>query len=125
MGQSNAGGATLPLLPIGTSLLLLGAGIGISWPHVSTRLLRSAPDGEGDLTSAAISMVQLFASGFGAAVAGVVVNAAGLTSNGTGNTAAAATWLFGLFAVVPLVGLPIVWQIVRGDSARAVTTPAE
>ncbi|HEY9012183.1 MAG TPA: MFS transporter, partial [Devosia sp.] len=80
VGYDNSAGALLPLLPIGVSLLLLGTGIGISWPHVSARLLRAAPEGEGDLTSASISMVQLFASGFGAAVAGVIVNAAGLAS---------------------------------------------
>ena len=75
VAHDNTAGTLPPLIPIGIALLLLGLGIGISWPHISTRLLRAAPEGERDLTSASISMVQLFASGFGAAVAGVLVNA--------------------------------------------------
>lgn len=126
IGRDNAAGALLPLLPVGSALLLLGLGIGISWPHVSTRLLQAAPTGEGDLTSASISMVQLFASGLGAAVAGVIVNAAGLAS---GESIAAginaANWLYGLFVLVPLVTVPIVWSIVRGERREAVAQAAE
>ena len=128
VGRDNTAGAILPLLPIGFSLFLLGLGIGISWPHISTRLLHAAPDGERDLTSASISMVQLLAAGLGAAVAGVIANAGGLASAG-GTTAAisAATWLYGSFIVVPLLAIPIVRAIVRTeavDTAMA-EVPAE
>lgn len=124
VGRDNGVGAILPLLPIGFALLLLGAGIGISWPHVSARLLRAAPAGEGDLTSASISMVQLFASGFGAAVAGVIVNAAGLASNeGVAANIAAANWLYGLFALVPLIAIPVLWSVAREE--RTAIQPAE
>jgi MFS family permease len=128
VGRDNSMGALLPLLPVGVALLLLGTGIGISWPHVSARLLHSAPAGEGDLTSAAISMVQLFASGFGAAVAGVIVNAAGLASaSGTDGVIAAANWLYGLFAIAPLLAIPVIWTIARGrrPAVAAVEQPAE
>lgn len=126
MGRPNTEGALLPLLIIGVSLFLLGNGVGVSWPHVSSRLLRSAPAGEGDLASAAISMAQLFASGFGAALAGVIVNAAGLAQSSTGDTAShAATALFGLFALVPLAGLPILWLVVRSGKPAATAVLAE
>ena len=126
MGQSNSEGALAPLLVIGVSLFLLGNGIGISWPHVSSRLLRSAPAGEGDLASAAISMVQLFASGFGAAAAGVIVNAADLaTSSSTDVDMAAATWLFGLFAIAPAMGLPILWRVTRSTLPVVAAAAAE
>lgn len=126
VGRDNAAGALLPLVPVCLSLLVLGLGIGTAWPQVSARLLQAAPDGERDLTSASISMVQLFAAGLGAAVAGVIVNAAGLAS---GNSVAAAlnaaNWLYGLFILVPLVAVPIAWAIVRGDGPEAVEQPAE
>ncbi|MDB5538925.1 MAG: transporter [Devosia sp.] len=126
LGRDNTAGELLPLLPVGVALLLLGLGIGISWPHVSTRLLQAAPTGEGDLTSASISMVQLFAAGLGAAVAGVIVNAAGLASAGTtAATIGASNWLYGLFVLVPLVTVPIVWTIVRDERREAVAEAAE
>lgn len=127
VGRDNTAGEWLPLVPVSVALLLLGLGIGISWPHVSTRLLHSAPEGERDRTSVSISMVQLFASGLGAAVAGVVVNAAGLASgNSVASTIAAANWLYGLWVIVPVVAIPIVWSIVRaGRSAGAVHAAAE
>lgn len=128
LGMDNTAGAILPLLPVGAALLLLGLGIGISWPHISARLLHSAPAGEGDLTSASISMVQLFASGFGAAVAGVIVNAAGLAvDDSVPSTMAAATWLYGLFAIAPLLAIPVIWGIARNGrpAVAAVEQPAE
>jgi MFS family permease len=128
IGVDNTAGAILPLVPVGVALLLLGTGIGISWPHVSARLLHSAPAGEGDLTSAAISMVQLFASGFGAAVAGVIVNAAGLAaSESVPVTISAAGWLYWLFALAPLIAIPVIWGIARNGRAGApvVEQPAE
>lgn len=126
VARDNTAGELLPLVPIGVALLLLGLGIGISWPHVSTRLLQSAPEGEGDLTSVSISMVQQFAGGLGGAVAGVIVNAAGLASGqSVTTTMAAANWLYGLFILFPLIALPIVLGIVRSEATRAVAQAAE
>jgi MFS family permease len=128
VGRDNRAGDLLPLVPVGIALVFLGAGIGVSWSHVSARLLKAAPQGEGDLTSAAISMSQLFASGFGAAVAGVVVNAGGLTSgDGANGVIAAATWLYWLFALAPLVAIPVMLGIARKGMAAAegVEQPAE
>lgn len=129
VGRDNTAGEILPLVPVGVALLFLGTGIAISWSHISARLLSSAPAGEGDLTSAAISMVQLFASGFGASVAGVIVNAAGLSS-GAGVTGVinAANWLYGLFALAPLLAIPVLWGIARNGrpaAVAAVEQPAE
>lgn len=129
VGRDNTTGAILPLVPIGIALVFLGTGIGISWSHVSARLLNAAPKGEGDLTSAAISMVQLFASGFGAAVAGVIVNAAGLAAGGdTANVIAASNWLYWLFAIAPLIAIPVLWSVARNGQpagVAAVEQPAE
>jgi hypothetical protein len=71
-------------------------------------------------------MVRLFASGLGAAIAGVIVNAAGLSSERTLRaTLAAANWLYGLFILVPLVALPVAWTIVRSERAVVVEQLAE
>jgi MFS family permease len=126
MARDNTGGSLLPLIPIGIALLLLGLGIGVAWPQVSGRLLQAAPDGERDLTAASMSIVQLFASGLGAAIAGLIVNAAGLSSEPTLlATIAAANWLYGLFILVPLVALPVAWRIVRSRPVVALGQPAE
>lgn len=126
VARDNTAGALLPLVPIGVSLTLLGLGVGISWPHISTRLLHAAPEGERDLTSASISMVQLLAAGLGAAIAGVIANAAGVASGGgLPELMTAANWLFGAFVAVPLVAIPIVWRIVRTEGPAAVVQAAE
>lgn len=114
------------LCGIGIALYFLGFGVGICWPHLSGRVLANAPNGERDRTSAAISMVQLFSGGLGAAIAGVVVNATGLTS---GQPAHAAAWLFGSFAILPLIMVPVMATMVRREAAAAAATalpqPAE
>lgn len=126
VARDNRIGELLPLFPIGLSLLLLGLGIGVSWPQVSSRLLQAAPQGERDLTSASISMVQLFAAGLGAAVAGVIVNGAGIAAGpGVSGASTAALWLYGLFILVPLVAIPIAWRLARVGDVRPVEVPAE
>jgi len=94
------------ILPICIALLLAGAGVGIGWPHLLTRVLQVAPKDEQGLASAAITTVQLFATALGAALAGMVANMAGLTNpGGVPGTSATAMWLFGIFAMAPVIGL--------------------
>ena len=65
-------------------------------------------------------------SGFIAAIAGVVVNAAGLASgHSVATTIDASNWLYGLFIAVPLVTIPIVWSIVRNERPQPLEQPAE
>lgn len=94
------------LAPLSVAFLLVGGGVGISWPHLLTRILLAAPRNEQDLASAAITTVQLFATALGAALAGMVVNLAGLTEpGGVPGTQSAAFWLFAVFALAPLIGI--------------------
>ncbi|MEO5807770.1 MFS transporter [Devosia sp.] len=114
MARDNASGDLLLVLPVAASLLLLGLGIGSAWPHLLTRLMAAAPEGEKDITSAAISMVQLFASGFGAALGGTIVNLAGLSEKGSTQGAIhAANWLYSLFALVPIIAIGTALIVVR------------
>jgi MFS family permease len=90
------------MLLCGLALAGAGAGVGMGWPHLLTRVLHLAPAGEGGMASAAITTVQLYGMAIGAAVAGLVANAAGLTDpGGVAGAQAAATWLFAGFALAP------------------------
>lgn len=96
------GGGGLHMLLCGLALAGVGAGVGVGWPHLLTRVLRLAPAGEGGLASAAITTVQLYGMAIGAAVAGLVANAAGLTApGGMAGGQSAAVWLFASFALAP------------------------
>lgn len=110
--ESNGDAQTL--VPVCVALVLIGLGVGLAWPHLLTRVFQVAPTGEQDLASASITTVQLFTTVFGAALAGMLANIAGLTEpGGIEGTARAAAWLFGVFALAPVVGVLIARRVVR------------
>ncbi|MOA58291.1 hypothetical protein D3C78_1826640 [compost metagenome] len=79
------------------------------------RVLTLAPAGEGGMASAAITTVQLYGMAIGAAVAGLVANAAGLIApGGVAGAQSAAVWLFASFAFAPLLAA----LLVRGMGRR-------
>lgn len=122
VGRSNPGSDLAILVPIGLSMALMGVGIGTAWTHLTPRAMQAAPKGEYDVTSAALSTIQLFGSGMGAALAGFTVNVAGLEA---GNPIAAANWLFGLWVLLPALAVPITFAIVRREAREGVPQPAE
>ena len=70
------------------------------------------PAGEQALASALITTVQLFATAFGAALAGMVANVTGLTDpGGISGTMSAAGWLFAVLHVRQslALSLPCAW----------------
>lgn len=86
------------------SLVLIGIGIGMGWPHLLTRVFSLAPKGEEELTSASVTTVQLMATTFGTAIAGLVANAGGMTNpGGIEGAKTAASLLYGFFAFAPLL----------------------
>jgi len=94
---------TGPVAAIAGSLMLVGIGIGICWAHIGTAILSSARHDEGGLTAATIPSTQLFAIALGAALSGVIANAAGLGGGASKDAAAlAGMWLFGGFVAAPL-----------------------
>jgi MFS family permease len=123
VGHLNPGSDPLLLVPIGLSLLAMGAGIGSAWTHLTPRTLQAAPDGEHDVTSAALSTMQLFATGMGAALAGLVVNLAGLAEATA--PVGPANWLYGLWVLFPALAVPVALAIVRREVRSAVPQPAE
>jgi hypothetical protein len=127
VGRSNPSSDLLIIVPIGLALLIMGVGIGTAWTQLTPRVMQAAPDGEHDVTSAALSTIQLFASGLGAALGGLIVNLAGLVSV-VPTPAAAANWLYGLFIVVAALAVPIGLSIARREARSAgagVPQPAE
>ena len=123
VGHEELGPNLLLLIPIGLSLLVMGFGIGSAWTHLMPRVMQAAPAGEHDVTSAALNTIQLFATGTGAALAGLVVNLGGLGS--AASPVAAANWLYGLWVVVPLLALPLALRVVRRETRTALAQPAE
>lgn len=85
-------------------LISIGAGVGMGWSHLLTNVLTAAPQGEEAKASASISTVQLLATSFGTALAGLVANSTGILSpGGIAGAQQAAGWLMASFALAPLL----------------------
>jgi predicted MFS family arabinose efflux permease len=109
--------ATGPIAALVVSVVLIGAGIGTCWAHVGAIVLGSAGDGEGAMTASLIPTTQTFAGSLGAALCGIVANAAGLSAGATRPAAAlAAGWLFGAFLLAPLTALLIASSLRAEDA---------
>ncbi|HUH87281.1 MAG TPA: MFS transporter, partial [Pusillimonas sp.] len=96
-------------------LLGVGLGIGMCWPHLLTHVFKLAPKGQENMASSAIITIQLYAMALGAAVGGVIINAAGFTDpGGVPGTARAALALLLAFALAPGLAAWIVTRVVQG-----------
>ncbi|MBN9298396.1 MAG: MFS transporter [Filimonas sp.] len=93
---------------IGLALVMTGGGIGICWPHLITAVFLQAEQGEEEITSSSVTTIQLIATAFGAALAGLVTHIAGI-ANGAEGVRHAAIVLYGCFAAAPLLAL-IIWK---------------
>jgi MFS family permease len=93
-----------PLPSLGVFVALIGAGIGLCFAHVSSWTMAAARPGEGALTASAIPTIQSLGIAFGAAVAGLVANAAGLAMGIAPETvASAASWVYQLAIIPPAI----------------------
>ncbi len=102
--------ATWPLVVLwAVGLFIAGSGVGVAWPHLSAWIMGAVGDPvEAGTAAAAINTVQLICGAFGAGLAGVVVN---MTEGGD---AAAARWLFAVFAVLAAAGFGASYRAARG-----------
>lgn len=108
----------IPLL-----VFCLGGGIGMGWAFICGRILSHAEDGEGDVAAASIPTTQMFGFSFGAALSGLIANAAGFAEGLTPITAAtAASWLFLGFAAAAAAALAAALRLVALE--RSITAPA-
>ena len=84
--------ASLP--PLIAAIALLGAGIGQCWPFVAHRVLAGAQPGDEAVAAASVPTVQQIGFALGAALAGLVANASGLsTTMADDGMVAAAFWV--------------------------------
>ncbi|MCK1144488.1 MFS transporter [Providencia stuartii] len=88
------------------ALFITGASIGAAWPHLLTRVLQVSVGSESQKASSAITTLQLFSTAFGASLAGMIANLAGLSvPGGMDGAKSASLWLFVLFSLVPCFAL--------------------
>ncbi|MCA1323337.1 MFS transporter [Herbaspirillum sp. alder98] len=96
------------------ALAAAGMGIGLGWPHLIARALHAARPGEENLTSSAITTVQLYAMAIGAALVGLTANRAGLIlPGGVEGARDAAMVLFALFALAPALAVLLTRRLTR------------
>ena len=113
-----AGLATLAFaIPSGTiwvvfvGLVLMGAGIGMGWPHLGALMMHVVPAADRDVAGPFISTTQTLSAVFGSSIAGMVANLAGLAdAHAPSDIAAVAAWLYGVMTVGPLLGCLMAWR---------------
>lgn len=75
--------------------ILQGGGFGIAWPFVTRLVVASAAEAERTVTASAVPTMQRIGYAVGAALAGMIANAAGFSVGLSGETAeGVARWLF-------------------------------
>jgi MFS family permease len=107
----------MPLRPAPISfpaITLVGAGIGSCWAFIAQRIMAGARSGEEDLAASAVATVQQTGFALGAALAGLVANAAGLSSGlSRGDVARAAFWVPTSFVLAALVAMIMGTRLAR------------
>jgi MFS family permease len=122
MGAGLVGaGALMPSGPVAVLLApiaLIGGGIGVCWAFIAQRIMGGARRGEEDTAASSVATVQQAGLAFGAAAAGLIANASGLSD--TLDPAAlvrAAFWVPASFAIATLAASNMGGRI--GTMARA------
>lgn len=100
LGRDNPQTDVVVIVAAVFAMLGMGFGVGLGWAHLVSHILRLADGDEKDKASAGITTMQSLGTAFGAALAGVVVNATGLIDpGGVAGSISAAQWLYGLFVI--------------------------
>ncbi len=116
-GPSSGGALTVAAIVVG--FVLLGAGIGIAWPHLVTTVLTVTPPEDQQLAGASVTTVQLTAAAAGAAIGGVVVNLAGFSDPGGVGLESAARSLYVVVLAAPILASLAIWRMKRGVAVAA------
>ena len=104
------------LSPLLSCLLMgvIGFGIGACNLHVVALTMRIAEPGFESLTASSIPTIRSLGISFGAAIAGLIANAAGLAGGvSVQSVAAAVTWVYGVTILAPAVCLLLALRVVR------------
>ena len=99
----------MPLEPaaiVFPAIALAGGGIGCCWAFIAQRVMTGARHGEEDIAASSVATVQQTGFAFGAALAGMVANAAGLSSGlSRDDIAGAAFWVPTSFTLAALLAI--------------------
>lgn len=113
LGGLAVGVATLPAYAIAALNGLVGIGLGSSNLHLVAAAMRHAAPGEESITASSIPTMRSLGIAFGAAAAGAIANAAGLTDALVPeDVARAVTWVLTVGTLAPLAGLLFVLRFV-------------
>ncbi|PHM39628.1 MFS family major facilitator transporter [Xenorhabdus mauleonii] len=94
------------ILAIVLGLGIFGFGIGFGWPHLLTRILQVSSDADKNIAGSSITTVQLFATAFGSALGGMIVNLFGFYQpGGVEGASTSSHWLLLFFAITPILAL--------------------
>ncbi len=103
-----------PLWAVILCATVQGAGFGVMWAFVITRITENAPGNERDVVSSSIPTMQQIGFAFGAAAAGVVANMVGFGDVVTIAAARdAAVWVFAAFVPFALYANIAAWRLAR------------
>jgi MFS family permease len=93
-----------PVVAIVPMIILVGGGIGVCWAFTAQRIMTGARRGQEEIAASSVATVQQTGLALGAAVAGLVANAAGFSVAGdTAGTIRAAFWVPASFILVAAV----------------------
>jgi MFS family permease len=96
------------------SAILQGGGFGIAWPFVTRIIVAAAAPAESTIASSAVPTMQRLGYAVGAAIAGIIANAAGFSQGLNAATAAsAASWLFVAFLPLAAAGCLAGWRLAK------------
>ena len=106
LARDNAEGQLLLIVPAAIAIFMMGFGIGLGWAHLVAMVLKLVASNEQDKASAAIPTMSSLGGAFGAAIAGVIANGAGLVEpGGVAGSIAAAHWLYAAMALPGIVAI--------------------
>jgi MFS family permease len=105
------GSAALPIIP---AIVLLGVGIGQCWPFVAHRVMAGAQAGDETVAASSVPTVQQVGLALGAATAGVIASASGLSVDLTNTDVMnAAFWVPANFIVFAALACVAALRLVR------------
>jgi MFS family permease len=118
MGVSLAALALLipaaPTLPIIPAIILLGVGIGQCWPFIAHRVMAGAQTGDETVAASSVPTIQQVGLALGAAFAGVIASASGLSAELTRpDLTNAAFWVPIAFVAFAVLGCVAALRLVR------------
>jgi hypothetical protein len=91
---------------IGIALAAIGLGFGFSYTFLTQRILANVVEGEGDVTAGALPTLEAAGAAFGAALAGLIGNLAGIVEFGSPDAMrGGAGWVMGVSAAISALAL--------------------